>query len=113
MRISDWSSDVCSSDLSACGGLYPGLSSRLLTMADLPAVAALRAAVLAELAVPDLYVPEEPAFMPAHISGCGVTIGIFASEDLIAYSALGLGGADHAEMAAALDRKSTRLNSSH
>src|SRR3546814_11629656 len=82
MRISDWSSDVCSSDL--------------------PAVAALRAAVLAELAVPDLYVPEEPAFMPAHISGCGVTIGIFASEDLIAYSALGLGGADHAEMAAAL-----------
>src|SRR3546814_8922997 len=40
--------------------------------------------------------------MPAHISGCGVTIGIFASEDLIAYSALGLGGADHAEMAAAL-----------
>src|SRR3546814_3391786 len=69
---------------SACGGLYPGLSSRLLTMADLPAVAALRAAVLAELAVPDLYVPEEPAFMPAHISGCGVT-----------------------------NRKSTRLNSSH
>src|SRR3546814_4488463 len=33
---------------SACGGLYPGLSSRLLTMADLPAVAALRAAVRSE-----------------------------------------------------------------
>src|SRR3546814_20845408 len=85
MRISDWSSDVCSSDL--------------------PAVAALRAAVLAELAVPDLYVPEEPAFMPAHISGCGVTIGIFASEDLIAYSALGLGGADHADRKSVVEGK--------
>mgnify|MGYP001054984140 CR=1 FL=1 len=89
-------------DVTATGWLPHGLSIRLLGMADLPAIIELRRQVIAELDDPDHYVPEEPAFVQDHIAACGLTIGIFEADELIAYGALGLSGTDHAEMVAAL-----------
>src|SRR3546814_6613151 len=99
MRISDWSSDVCSSDLSDFKLLHPGgaLGKRLLRVADL-----MHGAEALPLCGPDTVMSEAILIMTAVHFGCvGIVddsrrlIGIITDGDL------------------RRDRKSTRLKSNH
>src|SRR3546814_1764492 len=96
MRISDWSSDVCSSDLPAYMGIGPvpatanALRRAGLTVADLDVIEANEAFAAQACAV-----SRELGFDPAKVNpnGSGISLG----------HPIGATG----------DRKSTRLNSSH
>src|SRR3546814_4267327 len=94
MRISDWSSDVCSSDLPLSG---PGGASRAGTLAVAlhPAVGAARRGA----GVAGRHLPADPRRADCGRGAAGAAV---PGE----YSA---GGGDDVPV----DRKSTRLNSSH
>src|SRR3546814_4169641 len=103
MRISDWSSDVCSSDLS------------FVSFHD-------------ELAGAGL-LPVEPIFRSAAESAADLDTQIAKTNEVLAANSVKLGAVDeaignllvkqdslssnHAALSTELDRKSTRLNSSH
>src|SRR3546814_5970310 len=104
MRISDWSSDVCSSDLVNMGGWYETNDIRREILADLAGKRA-----YAEIAWLLRY---ETARYP--IRACPVdcrkpvdVVGVVLTE-----AATG-NGQVHPFMVMRKDRKSTRLNSSH
>src|SRR3546814_4777901 len=97
MRISDWSSDVCSSDLTVAGNA-PGLERRLLKTMD----PTRKQARLTFRSVPAQLLGEEG----------GAAAGFARTLD---QAAAGLASemAGGAERLLDQDRKSTRLNSSH
>src|SRR3546814_6328104 len=103
MRISDWSSDVCSSDLSADDRLVA-----LAPAADVP---------LRWLHYPDAAPVQAAA--AARIDALKDSLGDAALLHVVAGQPAGEGQAvpvavtTHAVMAAWTDRKSTRLNSRH
>src|SRR3546814_2410635 len=111
MRISDWSSDVCSSDLHAIGPNGPFPRPRPSTLAGHPGPHTLQpfrriAVVLKELMGP-----------PEHRLGVGLDrveriaiVGMVGTFARVAHE-YERAGAHGAGIAA--DRKSTRLNSSH
>src|SRR3546814_8815666 len=112
MRISDWSSDVCSSDLVLVLGVIIGIGSTLFSEftsgfgGATPTIDEAMAIVLAALSLVGL-----------GIFGPGIASGIVSGgPQLSAGAAVGTGmaaGGMVALGAGAVDRKSTRLNSSH
>src|SRR3546814_8545986 len=97
MRISDWSSDVCSSDLAAGIRLTAGIATKELrhdVQGQRPAHA------VEGKALPELGHEQHPELtrMPQHLARRRRDVRIVVD-----------GGATHAVS----DRKSTRLNSSH
>src|SRR3546814_1347566 len=98
MRISDWSSDVCSSDLQAVLLVDALACTALVVAAVVDAVALQVAADHARGAV--------AVFVVATVVGA-VALQVAANH------ARGLAFADLLLARLALDRKSTRLNSSH
>src|SRR3546814_3457646 len=104
MRISDWSSDVCSSDLVAMNTepLPPGPDDDDANAATLPPSLAPRAAIYALMAQPERY----GFFQAARL--------LFRTHGL---TDLRAGGREAVRFGVidslSLDRKSTRLNSSH
>src|SRR3546814_8628053 len=99
MRISDWSSDVCSSDLRVYGDVIPSHASykRIVVLKQPVGVVA----AITPWNFPSAMITRKIA--PALAAGCAVVLKP-ASET--PFSALALA-------ALAEDRKSTRLNSSH
>src|SRR3546814_1115618 len=116
MRISDWSSDVCSSDLgTACGqlsgpGIIPGLSTACPRPAHCVADRSSRwlrsFAELADQLFPVLVQLAVCAEQAADLAACMQHRGVVAPREGVA----DLGQAVFGQL---LDRKSTRLNSSH
>src|SRR3546814_10486078 len=107
MRISDWSSDVCSSDL-AVARSEDALLARLAAMIDLDlAMTRQGDAVLQPFGVGDKADLDEHAFEFDLVRFVLVAILVGEAGDLRAV-AEHLGGQRRGE-----DRKSTRLNSSH
>src|SRR3546814_1927863 len=107
MRISDWSSDVCSSDLIILGGSV-GTDAAVAVEVDGDDAAAVRETDLAQRSSPEIGARtrdeiveggERPARLLGHRRG-----GLARSADQVAQRLLPY----HQE-----DRKSTRLNSSH
>lgn len=74
--------------------LAPGLSARMMTPDDAPAIRAFRAEIIATLDDPDFYDTrgETGDFVADHLGPVGITAGVFAGERLVAYGALGLPG---------------------
>src|SRR3546814_7205861 len=112
MRISDWSSDVCSSDLPAPSGgdlLSPGLGEAIAEAAsdqrerrhELEATMALNAAVLAGLPDPLILVGESRRVLRLNPAAEALLGHDLRGREL----ALGIRNPE--------DRKSTRLNSRH
>ncbi len=68
------------------------MKARRLDAASLPAILALREAVLARLPHPDSYVPhaEEQAFVRAHLGEAGLSCGVERDGALVAYGMLSL-----------------------
>src|SRR3546814_10682842 len=99
MRISDWSSDVCSSDLTAAG--YSDKTRRDQREANI----ALRKLGMAEDVARAILFLASPA--AGHISGIDVLVDGGMSNMLMPASGGGTGQTQQR------DRKSTRLNSSH
>src|SRR3546814_5599961 len=98
MRISDWSSDVCSSYLHGCVGGMVHARERQLPFGRR------RTAQRADLAVRPVLLGD-----PAQ---CVVTVGLRQAENFIlAFGEIAAAFILHDEHIA--DRKSTRLNSSH
>src|SRR3546814_5487987 len=101
MRISDWSSDVCSSDLDKGGGV--------------PLPTGVHAIAERQVADPDLAIGETrlKAVGIAHEvgdeCGCGLVIDLFGRVDLLDLAVRH----HHYPVGKLQDRKSTRLNSSH
>src|SRR3546814_10631079 len=89
MRISDWSSDVCSSDLNDTASKMPPVCAAIATPSesDAPSSAISRTTAI---------IPDFPCLLPAALP-----------------SADAQRGKDRRKIAARIDRKSTRLNSSH
>src|SRR3546814_8572681 len=112
MRISDWSSDVCSSDLIAVDGLgslgvvadtfFGGLSD--FALVSIPMFVLMGAAVASSPAGKDLYAALDRWL---HRVPGGLIISNLGACAIFA----ALSGSSPATCAA--DRKSTRLNSSH
>src|SRR3546814_9618343 len=109
MRISDWSSDVCSSDLGGLGG-------KLLAVA-LPAAALQLHGAALEAARTDHELPGQADQIHVGELGAGRLVAVvvehldaggleLAVEPVAGRRAVGVGGAQ-------VDRKSTRLHSSH
>src|SRR3546814_9349080 len=98
MRISDWSSDVCSSDLGKVSAVHDCADGGLLVAVTEMALAGNIGAIL-----------EPDAGIALHAWAFG--------EDQARYVVTSANGADIAEAARAagvpVDRKSTRLNSRH
>src|SRR3546814_3946265 len=105
MRISDWSSDVCSSDLGVAG-----LRSEAATIAATVALLVSVSGVIATM------IPYAAEIYPVQLRGTGSGV-IAASSKFggILGAAFGVAGLfEHFELSALLiDRKSTRLNSRH
>src|SRR3546814_9176705 len=101
MRISDWSSDVCSSDLSTVSPLVPpSLEAFLLVAALFGALfAAAGFAALARARRPEIW-----AGVSAALPVILLAVAYWRVTDL---------GVDLVWSAAAVDRKSPRLNSRH
>src|SRR3546814_2250717 len=105
MRISDWSSDVCSSDLSAPVGLYAVSAPHDVERGDM---------VIARLSPPWRTLADARRYVPANVplvkrvaaapgdTVCARGNAVFIDGNLRARRRLSDG-----------DRKSTRLNSSH
>src|SRR3546814_10656218 len=105
MRISDWSSDVCSSDLPVFGlAVDPRLAAALREVADARHI--IGAFLHADHAA-RLQKVEEVARLDRLI----ISRERHARFD--SALAFGLGGLEAREQAVGVDRKSTRLNSSH
>src|SRR3546814_2677692 len=108
MRISDWSSDVCSSDLFDIG---LGVASFASNVSDGNYGAAALDAV-------GVVVDSAAAAVPVLPGGVGTAIKAARVADKAADAAKGAAGGAragkaHTRAANRLDRKSTRLNSSH
>src|SRR3546814_3089623 len=98
MRISDWSSDVCSSDLKADVALDPG-----------PVAIARRI-----LAVAGHYLAAFRALFQDDVDDAGKSVRAVLCRGTVAQHLDAFDGADRDRADVhALDRKSTRLNSSH
>src|SRR3546814_7727778 len=124
MRISDWSSDVCSSDLhGSCWLLQAASFAALLDRDDIRAVARAR---LKTIIIPTQITPD--GRQPLELSRTKPYAYSLFNLDVLAASAWLLGGGELigwktpdgrsiagaiAWMAPFIDRKSTRLNSSH
>lgn len=68
---------------------------RRLGPGDLTAVAEFRTAIFANLPDPDMYVPEDPGFLEAHLDGSrGLVFGLYVEDRLAACAILGLPGPD-------------------
>src|SRR3546814_1590744 len=108
MRISDWSSDVCSSDLNAASFLAP---AEILARQHYETLRTLLAGLPVNLAVltgRDKGRAREATLMGLADGSIDVLIGTHAIfQQAVTYKALGLVVVDEQ------DRKSTRLNSSH
>src|SRR3546814_7047969 len=115
MRISDWSSDVCSSDLAPCAGI----DHRLLRLGDLEEGEGGAAAVKAiadkhdrtlgarqDLAVDAADFGHERSALCHEAIDLALALDAGNGEFGLGGEPLGLGAFD-------IDRKSTRLNSSH
>src|SRR3546814_9466593 len=129
MRISDWSSDVCSSDLGGLEDILVTARKREESLQDVPvAVTALSEAVIQQrditsiekiaAATPNLNVGRASNGSAAQITLRGVgssstSIGIEQSVAVIVDGAYYGQGRVLPEGFFDLDRKSTRLNSSH
>src|SRR3546814_7876739 len=101
MRISDWSSDVCSSDLLALLGRRAPTSLKLflVTVAivdDMGAVAIIALFYTAQINL-------------VALGGAAAVLAVMALCNRMGLKSLGL----YLPLALILDRKSTRLNSSH
>src|SRR3546814_4486284 len=95
MRISDWSSDVCSSDLSVIFGQEDQFTNRLAQTMSLPVVPVMGA---------------NTKLQPVYAADVGKAIAIAASDPARhGGNIYELGGPE----VMTIDRKSTRLNSSH
>src|SRR3546814_7836234 len=111
MRISDWSSDVCSSDLS--GAIY---GRRLRHLSPLVASAGMTAAA-AVIMLPLAALLERPwtaspdAATWTALAALGLVSTAFAY--ILYFRILATAGATNVLLVTFLDRKSTRLNSSH
>src|SRR3546814_4902048 len=102
MRISDWSSDVCSSDLHAAAG--PGVKAEVVVAGRQPAHG--REMSAAEAQRIDRCFPP----LARTVDGEHVAAGIAGVADQLGEHAL---AGEVERVGAVLDRKSTRLNSSH
>src|SRR3546814_6591391 len=99
MRISDWSSDVCASDLAAA--LVVGKDHRDIEAADAAPISNGQCPARAR----------RQGFSAERVAVEGTHAGLRIGKAL--QGSLGLVDHDHFEIGARLDRKSTRLNSSH
>src|SRR3546814_1530318 len=119
MRISDWSSDVCSSDLSAQHLRSEHHLGAAVALDQLPA----QRLAEARRRLADLLQEEVRVCAAIDVTGGDLGVAQVVSGDgqLTAVVALAvdavdgarLGGIEDDDLAAAGDRKSTRLNSSH
>src|SRR3546814_7287544 len=115
MRISDWSSDVCSSDLALAGevgGQGEGLLDVLLGQ---HVGAGGHVAHEGHVAYGTPVDRRTGGGVEAHFDGAG--LGVVAAQEakLLEGAEVGVhsGGRGEADLGADVDRKSTRLNSSH
>src|SRR3546814_4614383 len=121
MRISDWSSDVCSSDLGAAirGAIGHVVADHVAGLGRVGDGVALALGAVHHLAADVLAVDAVADIAAGHGAGRGRDLLAAAAADLVADQATddrtGHGAADVAVALgqALLDRKSTRLNSSH
>src|SRR3546814_9465709 len=97
MRISDWSSDVCSSEL---GDRAAEAAVDAVMRRQEIEHRGHESLVLGELQLAHGHVPAQD-------------VGMFAALEMVALAAAEIGELDRNRVIAALDRKSTRLNSSH
>src|SRR3546814_4225327 len=105
MRISDWSSDVCSSDLDQEGGPVQRLRDGF---SRLPALAGFAAQYAHDPEAALALAHEHAWLMASEIRACGLDLSFAPVVDL------GRGNRAIGERAFAAEaRKSTRLNSSH
>src|SRR3546814_3512616 len=108
MRISDWSSDVCSSDLSKEAGIpYGTLQGYLLERHPMPAEALGKIAEILDVSA-DWLISGKPARLDTHCAG----MALLRLEEMRS-GAQRVGHEIAVLSAGQLDRKSTRLNSSH
>src|SRR3546814_4947581 len=115
MRISDWSSDVCSSDLKDGKGIWDNDDAVWKTALDVNLMATWR---LAELTTDDMQAHGKGSIIS--VQSCGgftpippaIAYGVSKAALAFLTRSLGKALAPHTRVNA-LDRKSTRLNSSH
>src|SRR3546814_1158873 len=100
MRISDWSSDVCSSDLAVQGLHYGSAAAAEAPRVDIHSAATARAGGAADR--------RGQAFPDREVQG-----DLRRSEDLDGGDGHGSHAAGVVSISGVIDRKSTRLNSSH
>src|SRR3546814_10335169 len=111
MRISDWSSDVCSSDLKDVGRKPKGL---IITLVVNWLVKPFTMAALAVLFFDYLYaglMSESDA--DQYIAGLIILGAAPCTAMVFVWSQLTKGDPDYTLVQVSVDRKSTRLNSSH
>src|SRR3546814_2967270 len=115
MRISDWSSDVCSSDLvHAPESAWPTATYRVQLHSGFRFDdAAALAPYLAALGISHLYCSPILQAVPGSTHGYDVVDHGQLSEDLGGAAGFGRLVDTMAEHGLSVDRKSTRLNSSH
>src|SRR3546814_4533335 len=115
MRISDWSSDVCSSDLLSAAGVVSGVSGKCAQLRAVPIVRRIAAGV--ECFPHHTLGIGDPAFFRLGIATGRRTFlqnrSIGGAQAAVDFRQFILAFDLDAEMLDALDRKSTRLNSSH
>src|SRR3546814_5510207 len=117
MRISDWSSDVCSSDLTAEGDaaltvLRDGVSETIV--AERLLVAAGRTPNVEDLGLTEAGVTQTPSGAILVDDRMRTSVhGVYAAGDVTGRDQFVYMAAYGAKIAAKKDRKSTRLNSSH
>src|SRR3546814_9170702 len=104
MRISDWSSDVCSSDLIDHGSVFVNVDLEWFAAQDLKAPQ--RLADLTKPAYKDLFVIPGASTSTPGMAFLLATIAEYGDQWPAYWKKLMANGAK-------LDRKSTRLNSSH
>src|SRR3546814_10696015 len=103
MRISDWSSDVCSSDLMSMGERKP------LAMINAPASGRMAVAeALTNLVASDVQSLKDIKLSANWIAACGV-----AGPDAALYDNVSAVSQWRKQLDLSIDRKSTRLNSSN
>src|SRR3546814_5429924 len=112
MRISDWSSDVCSSDLKAV--LARDCRKHALACDRLPEQARIVAEEAIEADVDAAFNQRLDLFLAGHVVQRDFHIGTFLAErQNDSRDQVDNRGSEHDNVDAAADRKSTRLKSSH
>src|SRR3546814_2177247 len=105
MRSSDWSSDVCSSDLRIAGHVFEAMPATVVTLRDGDCTGRGEAAGV-------YYNDDHPDAMLATLEALRPRIEAGIDRDALR-TLLPAGGARNALDCALRDRKRTRLNSSH